>query len=91
MRPGTGLAKVPSTNGEAMKKIILLSALFISGSAFAGPCPKGNNCKLGDTTSSSATASQQAELDRLAAQSGQSGSSSQAVLTHKGFRTAFPH
>ncbi len=74
-----------------MKKIILLSVLFVSGSAFAGPCPKGNNCKLGDTTSSSATASQQAELDALAAQSGQANSSNQAVLTHKGFRTAFPH
>lgn len=74
-----------------MKKIIVLSFLFASGSALAGPCPKGNNSHLGDATGSSVTAAQQAELDRLAAAASSPGSSRQASLTHMGFRTAFPH
>jgi len=74
-----------------MKKIIVLALLVASGSAFAGPCPKGNNAHLGDMTGANATAAQQAELDRLAAASNTAGSSGAAVLTHQGFRTAFPH
>jgi hypothetical protein len=74
-----------------MKKIIVLALLVASGSAFASPCPKGNNSHLGDTTGANATASQQAELDRLAAAANTAGSSSAASLTHQGFRTAFPH
>ncbi len=74
-----------------MKKLIVLAVLFASGSAFASPCPKGNNSKLGDQTGATATAQQNAELDRLAAQGNTAGSSGTASLSHQGFRTAFPH
>ncbi len=74
-----------------MKKFVVIALLAASGSALASPCPKGNNSHLGDTTTASATAQQQAELDRLAAAASTAGNSGTAALSHQGFRTAFPH
>ncbi len=74
-----------------MKKIVVLALLVASGSAFANPCPKGNNSHLGDQTGANATETQKAELDRLAAAANTAGNSGAASLSHQGFRTAFPH
>ena len=33
-----------------MKKLIVLAAFMLPASAMAYPCPKGNNVRIGDTT-----------------------------------------
>ncbi len=66
-----------------MRKIIVIAALLLPATALAIPCPKGNNVRIGDTTTASTVAQQQAQ------QQANSGSSNRTRGVS--LRNHYPH
>ena len=67
-----------------MRKLIVLAAFMLPASAMAYPCPKGNNVRIGDTTTASTVQQQQAQ--QLAQSRGASNTTRSVSL-----RNHYPH